>query len=327
MNLTNKISISIRNLWQSAQQAIQNKKIRQIIYGSIVLISVAFIAYAIINNWSELKSQSWHINPVYVIIAVLFYPLGMLPTAAAWHSLLKAFGIRQPFSTNLRIYAISSLPKHIPGFIWYVTSRTLMYEEIGVSASKVLGATAVEAVLMPLSGFISAIFISSILFDVSTKFVIFKFLIPIAMISLLLLIVWAPGGTRVLDRLIQRIGKLDQPIQFQRSKLIVSLCWMFIAWAGGGILLWILVRGITFIGWELLPTMIGIWGAAGAVSLSLGIGIQGLGLREVTLGAILSKIMPTLIAIVIAVTFRLVLTLGEFLWVFLISVIIKKPKN
>ena len=101
---------------------------------------------------------------------------------------------------------------------------------------------------------------------------------------------------------------------------------MFIAWIGGGTLLWILVRGITSIGWELLPTMIGIWGAAGAVSLTIGIGIQGLGLREVTLGAILSTIISPLTSIVVAVAFRLVLVLGEFLWVFLFSILIKKTK-
>jgi hypothetical protein len=108
---------------------------------------------------------------------------------------------------------------------------------------------------------------------------------------------------------------LEQPSQFSQKKLIISLLWMFIAWGGGGLILFTLAQAITPINWSLIPLMIGIWGAAGAVSLTIGIGIQGMGIREVTLGALLSLIMPPITAIVVAIAFRLVLTVGEFLWV------------
>ena len=100
---------------------------------------------------------------------------------------------------------------------------------------------------------------------------------------------------------------------------------MFIAWAGGGLILFALVQAVNPLNWSLLPVMIGTWGAAGAVSLTIGIGIQGLGIREVTLGALLSLVMPTLTAIMIAVAFRLVLTIGEVIWVAFFVWITKKP--
>lgn len=325
MSLSTKISERLKKLWRSIQYAIQNKKIRQFLYAAIILISVAFIAYAIATNWTQLKSQHWQLDPLYVILSIVLYPLGMVPTAAGWHWLLKAFNEEQPFKVNLRIYAISSLPKHIPGFLWYVTSRTLMYDEIGINTSTVLGATVAETILMPLSGFVAALFIFSLASDISMEFSIIRYVAPIALFALILLFFWAPGGTRLLNRLVNRLRKDAQPIQFRRSHLAISLGWMFIAWIGGGTLLWILVRGFTPLGLRLLPTMVGIWGAAGAVSLTIGIGIQGLGLREVTLGAILSTLISPLISVVVAIAFRLVLIVGEFLWVALISILIKKP--
>ena len=318
----------LKQLWRSIRRLMQNKLIRQLVYIAIVLISVAFIAYAIISNWTQLKNQEWHIEPLYVVLAVVLYPIGMLPASAAWHWLLKAFGLDLPFSKNLRIYALSSLPQHIPGFVWYITSRSLMYDEIGVSASAVVGVTLAETVLLSLSGFITAITVFALGSGVLEKFSVLRYLSVGSVIVLLALLIWAPGGTRLLDKLVKRIRNDAQAIQIQRSKLTISLIWMFVAWSGGGVLLWILCKGLTQVNWQLLPMMVGIWGAAGAVSLSIGIGIQGLGLREVTLGAILSTFISPLTAIVVVVAFRLALTIGEFLWVFIISILLKgKPTD
>jgi hypothetical protein len=327
MNLPHKIVERLKILWHSLQNAMQNKQIRQVVYLGIVLISIAFIAYAIKTNWAQLKSQEWHINAIYAIMAIILYPLGMFPAAAAWHWLLRAFNTKKPFLLNLRVYALSSLPKHIPGLVWYVTSRTLLYEEYGVSANVVLGATATETAMLALSGFISALLIFSLQSDLPSQFSVLRYLSPLSLVALVLLFVWAPGGTRLLDKLVKRFRKDAQTLQLQRSTLFVCLGWMFIAWTGGGTLLWILIRAITPISLGLLPMMIGIWGAAGAVSLSIGIGIQGLGLREVTLAVLLSLIVSPITAIVVALAFRLVLTIGEFLWVFLISIFIRDKQT
>lgn len=314
---------SVSKFWQAFKSAAQDKRIRQLLYLGIIGISLAFIIIAIATNWSQLKNQEFRIDPIFAILAIILYPLGFLPTAAGWHWLLRVFSIYKPFKANLRIYAISSLPKHIPGLVWYFTSRSLQYEPYGVSAGAVIGATAMETVLLAISGFISAILIFSFQPNLPKALSVLHYLSPLAVIALLVIIIWAPGGTRMLERLIRRWRKDIPSIPFRRSALFLCLVWMFLAWIGGGVILWILTRAITPVGIELLPTMVGAWGAAGAVSLTIGIGVQGLGLREVTLGAILSLIISPMIAIVVALAFRLVLTIGEFLWVFLISIAIK----
>jgi hypothetical protein len=184
-------------------------------------------------------------------------------------------------------------------------------------------ATATETLMLAMSGFISAILIFSLRADLPQQLAVLRYLSPLSIVGLVMLFVWAPGGTRLMDKLFKRWRKDDQSIQLQRSALLVCLGWMFLAWVGGGVLLWLLINAISPIGLELLPMIIGIWGAAGAVSLSIGIGIQGLGLREVTLAALLSLIISPITAIIVALAFRLVLTIGEFLWVFLISIFIR----
>ena len=63
-------------LWQTLRGAMQKKRIRQLIYICIVLLSIAFMAYAIKNNWAQLKSQSWQINAIYAILGIILIPIG-----------------------------------------------------------------------------------------------------------------------------------------------------------------------------------------------------------------------------------------------------------
>lgn len=313
----------LKKIWDYIKKISRLKFVRQLLYIGIVGFSLLFIAYLIYTNWSQLKEQEWHISVIHLFLAVLLYPLGMFPTIGGWHYLLRAFNSQKPFFLNLRLYAISSLPKHIPGIVWYVTSRSLLYEEHSTRVSIVLGATALETIFLPLSGFIIASLLIPIQAKLPLQLSFIRYLIHLSIVILLLVIVWAPGGSTLIDKLLKRLKISQEGINLNRADLWKGLGWMFIAWIGGGILLWILVRGITDIDYKLLPFMVGAWGVAGAVSLTIGLGIQGLGLREVTLGALLSLKIPPIQAITAAIAFRLILTIGELLWVFLISIFVK----
>ena len=320
------LSDPVPTFWQRLQDLLKNKNIRRLMYGLIVLASAVFIAYAVYSNWNEFKTQQWDFNYYYIILAVLLYPAGMLPTVAAWHKLLQAMGVECSFQTDLRLYSLSILPKHIPGFVMFVTSRSLLYQEEKVPAATSVTATGAETILLALTGFISSILLLFLGVERMGQFSVFRYAAPAAIILVIVFVFWTPALNRLLQKILTRRG-IQQVPQLNQKQTVFSLLWMFLAWAGGGLILFALVQAVNPLNWSLLPVMIGTWGAAGAVSLTIGIGIQGLGIREVTLGALLSLVMPTLTAIVIAVAFRLVLTIGEVIWVAFFVWITKKPSS
>ena len=317
-------TLSLKTCWQSLKNILQQKVVQQILSVFIILFSGAFIAYAVISNWNEIRTQHWEIDFRYILLATFLYPAGMLPTAAAWHKLVQALGIRESFRTNLRIYSLSSLPRHIPGFVWFVTSRTLLYQERGIPTAVTIAATVAETGLLALTGFIIAISLLIFGLDSLSGFPAIRIVSPLAVFFLILLVASTPKLNKLLHTFLSR-KNIEKIPQLDQRDLVWSLAWMFVAWSGGGLLLFILGRAIVPVQWSLLPALIGMWGAAGAVSLSIGIGIQGLGIREVTLGALLSTVFPPLVAIILAVAFRLVLTIGEFLWVAILVWATRKP--
>lgn len=313
--------------WNNLQSAYQNPKTRRLLFLGIMLISLVFIAIALSANWSEFNSQEINFDYRYIILAVFIYPAGMLPTAISWHTILRTIGVALPFRTNLRIFSLSALPKHIPGFVWYISSRSLLYKEEGIPAKVIVTASAADIILLALTGFLSALMLLVSGIGISQEISTIRTAAIIAIPILCLLIISIPLVNRLLPYFLERRGVNEFPTIHQ-GKLVATLLVMFIAWAGGGLILFVLSQAIYPLSWSMYPAMIGAWGAAGAVSLTIGIGIQGLGIREITLSAILSLIMPPVIAVILTIIFRLVLTAGEFLWVMLfIWLTKKKPTN
>lgn len=301
-----------------------DNRIRRIVFAIILFVSLIFIVYAISANWSEFQAQEIQFDYRFIILAIIFYPVGMLPTAASWHFTLQTVGVELPFRTNLRIYSLSSLPRHIPGFVWYISSRTLLYKEEDVPTATTLTASGAEVILLALTGFLSALMLLISGNRLNPEFEAIRIAVYIAFPILILLIISVPLVNRLLPYLLQRRGLSQVPKVHQR-KLILTLSLMFIAWLGGGFILYLLSRAFYPMEISSIPALVGAWGAAGAVSLTIGIGIQGLGIREITLSALLSLLMPPIIAIILAIAFRLVLTIGEFLWVLLFIWLTKKP--
>jgi len=308
---------------EKLNDAYQDRITRRYLVIGILLVSIGFIAIAVYANWNELSDQDFNFDFRYIILAVIIYPAGMLPTALSWHTLLRTIGIHLPIRTNLRNFSLSALPRHIPGFVWYISSRSLLYKEDNISAARIVTASAIDIILLALTGFLSALMLlvsgNGITGEIDFLRTAAFMTIPI----LLLLIISIPLVNRLLPYFLKRRGVSEVP-NIDQKNLILTLLVMFIAWAGGGLILFVLAQAIYPLNWSLYPAMIGAWGAAGAVSLTIGIGIQGFGIREITLGAILSLIMPPVFAIILTVIFRLVLTAGEFLWVMLLIWLTKK---
>ena len=293
---------------------IRKPLIRRSLYGVVAALSTIFIGRAISANWDTLTQRIWRLNWHFIALSVLLYPIGMLPTAVAWHTLLQSLDVTLPFSYNLRVYALSILPRHIPGGIWYVSSRTMLYQDVDISGTRIFVSTGLESILLSVTGAITSLVWFSLSPTLDSHFLPLQVAALVAGAGIVVFMLWTSKINHLLYR-IQHRWHITQPLQIHRKKFIITLLWMFAAWTGGGIILFVLNTAFSPPDWKLLPSMIGIWGGAGAISLSLGALIQGMGLREITLSALLSTTMPLLDATIIAIAFRLVLTTGEALWI------------
>lgn len=286
-------------------------KIQLIVSGIVTTASFTFLIYALNVGWAELQSRLQDLNYWRLMIALLLYPLGFLPLIWMWHKVMCCIGGCCDFRTNMRLYSLSCLPKRIPGAIWYVSTRVVLYQERQIDFSITLIATATEVICLSFSGSLLYLLLMP-MGTISPNFRLAGVAIIFGVL-MLAVILWTPLTHRI-SRWLQQRTSGRKAIEFKCWNALQVLCISTIAWLGGGILLYILSNAVTKIPVVQLPGLIGAWSMAGTIGLAMGPFVQGLGLREVTLAVILSNYMPLPLAVTVSLLFRLLLTVGEFIW-------------
>jgi len=289
----------IVNFYNKLLEISKNRKI-------IKLTAVLLISFKGINNLNFQRIS--YLSYQYILLSILLYPLGMIPTAIAWHYTIKSLDVNLPFLTNLKIYLLTLFPRHLPGFVFFLGSRTLLYDEIGISKVKIISATFLESVLLAITGLVITLMFPVLGIQYGQINNIGLYIIVV--ISVVIIGVYL---VRKISKN-QNVEVLNSIKKINFSKLFIAACWMMIAWCGGGILLFILAKSLVVVEAKNVVLIIVMWGLSGSIGIIIGFGIQGLGIREITLGSLLSLIFPPMISFSLAIGFRLVLIIGEVLW-------------
>jgi len=115
---------------------------------------------------------------------------------------------------------------------------------------------------------------------------------------------------RVLKPLLSYL-KVHGSYELRYIHTINWLLFYFLIWMVGGVALYLMIISfypLNFIG---LPNVIGAWCLSGSVAILMVFLPVGLGLRELTLGLLLSSILPPGISALIAILSRILFTIFE----------------
>ncbi|GEM_PF-4415419 len=297
-----------------------NVKKINLLYKLLYAIGFIFLVIFILQNKEQLFLSLSQLNIINLIYSFILYPIGMIPTAMAWHYLLKTIDQNRKILKDIYLYNLSLFSKHIPGYIWFLGSRSLVYKNENISNINTIFLTFLETFMLSITGFILSlplIWSNRDLFPEITLKFIFLFCISIMMIILLISL---DPTRRILKRITKKIIPEDYVFTSLKNKnFLFSLLIMFVGWIGGGIMLLFVIRGFIPIQFNTLLLACGIWGFSGAVSLSLGVVFHGFGIREITTALLLSVILTPIQAASASVIFRIVLSIAELFWVTVIS--------
>ena len=98
----------------------------------------------LVREGAALAKQSFQLNLPMVALSVVVSYGGLLLAVVVWHRILASFGIHHPFRANWRIYSYSVVGVALPGSIWPLAGRTILYQRLGESPLRVAATTVVE---------------------------------------------------------------------------------------------------------------------------------------------------------------------------------------
>jgi uncharacterized membrane protein YbhN (UPF0104 family) len=293
----------------------RHRKFINIIIYFLWAILLAFIIYNAWNSRNQLLPYLKAANSRRIPLVVLFYLLALTLATVNWAAIMHAFDQSLPLWTHVRIYLVTMVTRRLPGTIWYIGGRMVLYKQLGVSQLSTASASGVEIIVSFVADCILAAVFLPFGLDLSNYW-----LIPLMTVSLIGLTILHPS---ILSFLMEKIKRpLLSPIEWWR--VIVWLVLRMALVLTGGVMIFQTILIFLPKSSDLLFLVLGARALSGAAGMLTYFLPSSFGTSDLTLLAMLSTMIPTSLSAVIAVLVRLYTSLFELIFGFLCYIILKK---
>lgn len=281
----------------------QSKFQRLLLVGVSVLFAFAVLFVLAYRERAVLLAYDWKLRWHFVLYALLMLVAAMVLAALIWADLMRTLGSRVPVADQLRYYMISQLAKRLPGTVWYVASRSYFYQQHGESVRFVTYASTLELIISTMAGAVVTLAAAAYSFVQLSSL----HLIGLACAIMLGVVALHPASIRWL---LQRLGSADAPT-CRYSDILRWLAGYVLLWGMGGAVFFLNANAVIPVGLKFLPYVIGSWTLVGVLSILVFFLPSNLGFTEVGLSLLLASIVPSPIAVVIAILSRLFVLIYE----------------
>jgi len=279
-----------------------------VIMGVVILV----LGLVVYRNWEVLASFQWQVQWGRLGISSIFHFLALNSLFLAWHLMISQLAGQRDWALNFRVYSLSTVARRIPLPIWYLGSRLYYYQKEKVPLTIILNASTLEASLIILSGAICYVLLLPWYTHIP-KLPWWGFVVAIGV----LIGSFAVRPSLLVDitNLVLRVMKRSIiPVTISQKQLLTWGLTYLATWFLDGVGLYYMVAALIKSPPEVM-NVIGVSTLSAFVAIISLILPGGLGLKELTMGALLSYWVPLPVGVVISLLYRVLLTLLEIIWV------------
>jgi glycosyltransferase 2 family protein len=306
----------INTLWQRGRALWLRRSWRRPLLLSTILVSIGILLVGLIRGWDTLLRSDWHFDWAPLLLSSLSYAVSLAFAMLGWSVIMQALRVQATWRQNAKFYLYAWMARRLPTPAPYLTSRVLLYEEVGVPKRLtsvgliwenvlLIAASALLVVLMlPLSPLIND--------------AIPEIGVLVAVALSMLFVVHPSLLTRMVNWALRRLGKPAIEVELRSSATALALALYAGVWLTGGLLLFFLIRTMYPLEWAKLPFIIQCWSLSGLVAYVVFFAPVSFGVREITLATSLSLVVPLPVAIVVVLLARIWNMMNELLWAFIV---------
>ncbi len=281
---------------------------RKAINASASLIWLALLVIILWAGWRSraqllpyLENADW--GQAWGVLAA--YLLALTFAVGGWALIMHTFDASISWWTHVRIYMATRVASRLPGTVWYIGGRMLLYKRLGVSQISTAAASGIELV----TSFLANCLVGAFLLPFGLGLSLY-WLIPLGGLTLLGLLILRPA---TLARVLVWLKRpLPQPIEGWRvAWWLVNRVALTLA---GGLMIFQIIRIFVPMNASLLPLVLGGRAISGAASVLTYFLPSSFGAAEITLAAVLSSAIPMSLSAVVAIAARMLTSLFEVLF-------------
>ncbi len=268
-----------------------------------ILFAIGILGFLLYREKDALLNYPWQFHPGALCISFFLFCCTLILAVKIWMSIMRSLGSKFNYWQHFRSVSISNIAKRLPGTIWYVVWRGEIYKQDGISGKTTALASGVEAIVSIFGGaFASILFGLPILGNHPTG------IIALSVMSVICLIFLHP---KIFEKILRLLGS---DIRFFSYRSILGwICGYFFIWLFGGGILYTVTNIVYPLGLEYLGYIIGCWSMVGISSFLIYFLPTNMGFTEIGISLLLSTIIPSSLAVIVAVLSRALILLYEII--------------
>lgn len=285
--------------------------------GVLALAILTFIGHRFYTDLSRRDWTTLTLEPGWLLLCGVLYPLGLLPSAWYWHHVMHVFGERPRPLTVLRAYFVGHLGKYVPGKAWALLLRGSFVR----GPQTRFGVAIISSFYEVLTTMASGALLAALVFAIDPPEVPGLGWHPLLTGLLLLAACGVPLLPVVFNFIVGRMAARFQQVESFRlpplraGTLLVGLAAIAVGWLVLGLSVWAMLQAVLH---EPPAWSIGTWmRCSGSIGLAYVAGFLivflpgGIGAREYFLLNLLSFAGPQSLIAVAVLLLRLVFTAVE----------------
>ena len=292
-----------------------HSKLLKILLYLVWAVLFAFLAYTVWNSRDQLLPYLADADYSQFIPVLLIYLIALLLAVLNWAVIMHAFEDKISLWMHAKIYLVSMVSRRLPGTIWYVGGRMVLYKQLGVPSIKTASASGIEFII----SFVADALLAAIFIPLGLNLSKI-WLIPLMLVVVLGLLVLRP---KTMEKIMVKLKyPLAQPV---RMRQVIG--WLLLRMAlvlTGGLMIFFTIRIFTPLGIDSLLFVLGARALSGAAGMLTFLLPSSMGASDLTLLAMLSSIIPASLATVIALLVRIYTTLFELLFGLVFFILLNK---
>lgn len=297
----------------------RNSLFRRLLTFGILAFTLGLLAVLLVRGRAELRQiTSWTDCWMALGQSFLLYPVSLTIQALTWSMMIGRLAQIARGWHDVEIYAYTHLMRRLPGGVWYLVGRTMVYRELGAEGTATLAASGLEWLLLLLAA--GLVWGSIKLFRVTTWWLGAALILGVAAAVLATARWIAAHGAEIQSRLPGFAHRWMEawsatPARPRAGELALWTGAYAVAYGIGGLILFRLVISLAPAAGVTLPDAVSVWALTGGVaSLTSTILPAGLGIRELTLTALLTPEVATTRAVLVALLLRALFIVGDLIW-------------
>lgn len=292
-----------------------HSKLLKILLYLIWAVLFAILAYTVWKSRDQLLPYLAKADYSQFIPVLILYLSALLLAVLNWVVVMHAFEGGISVWMHAKIYLVSLVSRRLPGTIWYVGGRMVLYKQLGVPSIKTASASGIEFII----SFVADALLAAIFIPLGLNLSKI-WLIPLGLVVVLGLLVLRP---KTLEKIMVKLKyPLAQPV---RMRQVIG--WLLLRMAlvlTGGLMIFFTIRIFTPLGFDSLLFVLGTRALSGAAGMLTFLLPSSMGASDLTLLAMLSSVIPASLATVIALLVRIYTTLFELLFGLVFFILLNK---